>query len=176
LTKVNEDSNIEAFIPSLQALQHALNEIEVLCARLNRNLRKKKEKIINLKIDLRKTQKCQIKARSDARARKLEAKYSRLMRVLHRTENEKDALRNRLDKAKAEQHKLRQQLTKTRQKASKMSNRLVARSQSATALQGRGNRSTSSGRVSSNEPRIYIVRSREYTQLDRANGVHRVWR
>jgi hypothetical protein len=109
-----------AFISNLQALQHALNKIAVLCTRLNSKLSKREEKIIILK--------------------------------------------------------LRQQLTKARQKASEMSNGLVAGSQSATALQGRGNPSTNSGRASSNEPWICIVCSREYTPLARANGLHKIWR
>jgi len=107
ITSFQTNSNIEALIPNFQALQRNLHKIEVLCARLNRQLEEKKENIVDLKINLG-------KARSYAKSRKGKERYSQLIRDLRRTEKEENALWNRLAKAKADQHKLRKQVTKAR--------------------------------------------------------------
>lgn len=171
ITVFRNNSNIEALIPNLRALLHALNKTEVLCARLERLLGMKKERILDLKINISKTRKRQVKARGYATSRK----YIQLMRELRRTEKEEEGLWKRLNKAKATQHRLRKQVAKARQSAREMSDRLLARSQSAATLEGRQDRSNPKF-ASSTKAHIYIVSSRKRVQSTSAYGLHSIWR
>ncbi|PMD49383.1 purine and uridine phosphorylase [Hyaloscypha bicolor E] len=162
--------------PNLQALQHALIEIKILCARLNDRLSNKRELIIKLKLELKKTYKGRIQARGYKKAKKWNERYSRLKRELRTAEKEEDALWRRLDKAKAARQKLQRRLDKAKQAAGDMNNGFVERLQSTAVPGGRGNRLTKSRFASSDKPRIYIVRPRKTAQFVPASGIHRLWK
>jgi hypothetical protein len=157
-------------------LRHATNELEMLCARLNRELGEIKERVIISRSQLKEHKQRKINIRTYAEIRRWKVRYLQLTKDLDTAENDEERIRRQLNGANVDFNRIRNQLSNARGEhiyAARGGGLLSIGTTRNTSI---ANHSIRRERTSVNEPQIYITRPDKSTQATNVDGLHKIWR